>query len=84
MKFELELQLIESKPTYLFEVAKITEFVGGQRDMLEIIACVPKKHLTTVLGVPGIGKTTICKKIGFHSAYRKTFHDGIMFFHDSL
>ena len=34
----------------------------------------------TILGVPGIGKTTISKSIGFHLAERKTFHDGIMFF----
>ena len=28
-----EDELIESKPTYPFEVAKITEFVGRQREM---------------------------------------------------
>jgi MoxR-like ATPase len=48
--------------------------------MQEIIACLLQNRLTTVLGVPGIGKTTIVKSTGFHLAERKTFHDGIMFF----
>ena len=48
--------------------------------MQEIIACVLQNRLTTVLGVPGIGKTTITKSVGFHLAERKTFNDGIMFF----
>ena len=75
-----EHELIESKPTFPFEVAKISEFVGRQQEMQEIIACVLQNRLTTVLGVPGIGKTTITKSIGFHLSERKTFHDGIMFF----
>ena len=45
-----------------------------------MIACVLQNRLTTVLGVPGIGKTTITKSIGFHLSERKTFADGILFF----
>ncbi len=61
-------------------MAKISEFVGRQREMQEVIASVLQNRFTTVLGVPGIGKTTITKSIGFHLSERKTFHDGIMFF----
>jgi len=75
-----EHELIRQKPTYPFEVAKITEFVGRQIEMQEIIAAVLHNRLTTILGVPGIGKTTISKSVGFHLTERKTFHDGIMFF----
>ena len=58
----------------------MSEFVGRQQEMQEIIGCVLQNRLTTVLGVPGIGKTTISQSVGFHLSERKTFQDGVMFF----
>ena len=36
--------------------------------------------VTTVIGAPGIGKTTISKAVGFHLVDRKVFKDGVVFF----
>ena len=47
-------------------MAKVTEFVGRQREMHEIISCVLQNRLTTVQGMPGMGKTTIAKTVGHH------------------
>ena len=48
--------------------------------MQEIIACVLSNRFTTVIGVPGIGKTTIAKSVGSHFDERKAFEDGVIFF----
>ena len=48
--------------------------------MHEIISCVIQNKLTTVQGMPGMGKTTIAKTDGHHLQERRTFHDGVVFF----
>lgn len=75
-----EVEILDAKPIYPYEVAKVDEFVGRQQEMNEIIKCIKSNRLTTILGLPGIGKTTISKNIGFFLAERMLFRDGIVYF----
>jgi len=61
------------QPTFPFEIAKNNELIGRQSEMQEVIECVIQNRLTTILGMPGIGKTTISKGVGYFLSQRELF-----------
>ena len=60
-------------------MAAVDEFVGRQLDMQQILVCILNNRLTTLKGVPGIGKTTISRSIAWFLAERDVFDDGIIY-----
>ena len=47
--------------------------------MHNLIKCIRDNRLTTLKGIPGIGKTTIARNLGAHLAEREVFQDGIIY-----
>ena len=62
-------------------MSKISDFMGRSLEMSEIIEKldIHKNRLVTVEGIPGIGKTTITKSVGFFLEEREKFMDGIIY-----
>jgi len=60
-------------------MAKVDDFVGRQEDMFRISRLLLNNRLITVKGIPGIGKTSISKRLGFFLSEREIFKDGVIF-----
>jgi ATP-dependent Clp protease ATP-binding subunit ClpA len=74
-----EIEILGKRPRFEFEQCRIDEFIGRQTDMHRLIQCVTQNRLTTLKGIPGIGKTTISKQLGSLLAEREVFQDGIIY-----
>ena len=75
-----KVENLTHQPIFPFEVSQVDDFFGRQIEMQEIIASVLQNRLTTIIGMPGIGKTTISKSLGFFLNEREVFRDGIVYF----
>ena len=60
-------------------MANIQDLVGRGKDMNEIIKGIYQNRFVNVLGLPGIGKTTISRYIGLYLEERNRFKDGIIY-----
>ncbi len=60
-------------------MAKADDFVGRQEDMHNIAKLLLNNRLITVRGLPGIGKTSISKRLGFFISERELFKDGVIY-----
>ena len=60
-------------------MSSINDFVGRATDMAAIINILNESRLVTIIGIPGIGKTTIAKSIGIFLEEREKFKDGIIY-----
>ena len=47
--------------------------------MHKIAKLLLNNRLITVRGLPGIGKTSICKRLGYFVSERGTFKDGVIY-----
>ena len=46
--------------------------------MHQVILCVMERRIVNVMGVPGIGKTTLVKAVAHYLDERKSFREGII------
>ena len=59
--------------------AKVDNFIGRQKEMFEVVHNVMNNRLVNIIGLPGIGKTALCKNAVQYIADRKLFKQGILF-----
>lgn len=52
---------------------------GRAKDQCEIIRCVNKSRLVSILGLPGIGKSSVAISVGLLLEERNRFKDGIIY-----
>ena len=70
---------IDNKPIFDSNPSNVDCFVGRQQDMYEIINLLDYHRLVSILGPPGIGKTSISRNIANYLKDRKKFRDGIIY-----
>ena len=69
----------EEGPLFRLGMAHIQDLVGRGQDMNEIIKGIYSNRFVNILGLPGIGKTTISRYIGLYLEERNRFKDGIIY-----
>ncbi|CAI2359291.1 unnamed protein product [Moneuplotes crassus] len=67
------------KPTILSVPSKIDNFVGRQKEMYDIINHLSTNRLVSILGLSGIGKTSIARNLADYLKQRHKFRDGIIY-----
>lgn len=50
-------------PMFRIETQKIEDFIGRTIEMHQIIQCITEKRMVNIMGIPGIGKTTLVKAV---------------------
>lgn len=58
---------------------KVDDFLGRSVEMHQLICYLHDYRLVTIKGVPGIGKTSLAKQVGFFLQDRITFRNGIIY-----
>jgi len=75
-----EIEEICSNVRFKYQIAKQSDFVGRNEDLYKLANYLTQKHrLITVTGLPGIGKSSICKQLGYFFSERDFFRDGVIF-----
>jgi predicted ATPase len=63
---------------FLIETSKAEDFIGRTLEMYQIIQSILEKRVVNVMGIPGIGKTTLVKAVAHYLNERHQFKDGII------
>ncbi len=58
---------------------KVDDFLGRSVEMHQLICYLHDHRLVTIKGVPGIGKTSLAKQVGFFLQERYSFKNGIVY-----
>lgn len=58
---------------------KVDDFLGRSVEMHQLICYLHDHRLVTIKGVPGIGKTSLAKQVGFFLQERFTFRNGVLY-----
>ncbi|CDW71451.1 UNKNOWN [Stylonychia lemnae] len=74
-----DLEWLDPKPRFKDYPAKVDNFIGRQKEMYEIIHNIYNHRLVTMIGLPGIGKTSISKNAVHYIIERKIFKQGVIF-----
>jgi predicted ATP-dependent serine protease len=53
-------------PMFRIETSKVEDFIGRTIEMYHVINCVLDKRIVNVMGIPGIGKTTLVKAVAHY------------------
>lgn len=59
--------------------SNIEGFLGRQKEMYEILKNISTNRLVSILGPPGIGKTSLSKNLANYIKHRRKFGDGIIY-----
>lgn len=73
------LDILDPKPRFIEIPAKVDGFIGRQIELYDIVHNVFNHRLVTVIGLPGIGKTALCKNAVHYMSSRNMFKMGIVF-----
>ena len=73
------LRCLDKKAIFNSIPSKVEGFVGRQQEMYEIINLLEQNRLVSILGPPGIGKTSISRNLANYVRDRRKFSDGIIY-----
>lgn len=73
------LEIMEKETNFKEIPSKVEKFVGRQREVYEVVHNCMNNRLVTIIGLPGIGKTALCKNAIHYIFSRKLFQNGIVF-----
>lgn len=73
------LTTVDHIPVFDAVPSNVEGFVGRQQEMYEIIDSLEKHRLVSILGPPGIGKTSISRNLANYIKDRRKFRDGIVY-----
>jgi nucleoside-triphosphatase THEP1 len=73
------LTSMDHKPLFDSIPSNVEGFVGRQQEMYEIINLLEENRLVSILGPPGIGKTSISRNLANYLRDRNKFNDGIIY-----
>ena len=76
---EGKLVNMDSKPMFDSNPSNVEGFIGRQQEMYEIINLLESHRLVSILGPPGIGKTSLSRNLANYLKDRRKFSDGIIF-----
>lgn len=74
-----ELTNVDKSPIFDANPSNVECFIGRQQDMYEIINLLDYHRLVSILGPPGIGKTSLARNLANYLKDRKKFSDGIIY-----
>ena len=75
---EGSLVCMDSKPMFDSNQSNVEGFIGRQQEMYEIIKLLESHRLVSILGPPGIGKTSLSRNLANYIKDRRKFSDGII------
>jgi ATP-dependent Clp protease ATP-binding subunit ClpA len=70
---------VDDPPIFDSIPSNVECFIGRQQEMYEIINLLDTHRLVSILGPPGIGKTSIARNLANYIKDRKKFSDGIIY-----
>mmetsp|Transcript_37484 Transcript_37484/g.57403 ORF Transcript_37484/g.57403 Transcript_37484/m.57403 type:complete len:333 (+) Transcript_37484:3077-4075(+) len=73
------IQEVGKDPRFKVNIQADIYFKGRGVEMREVIRCLHNNNLVTMVGWPGIGKTSIAKHLALHYQERQVFDDGIIY-----
>ena len=76
---EGKLSSMDKIPIFDSIPSNVEGFIGRQQEMFEIIDLLEESRLVSILGPPGIGKTSISRNLGNYLRDRKKFTDGFIY-----
>ncbi len=59
--------------------ARVEKYIGRQKEIFEVVHNIMQNRLVTIIGLPGIGKTSLAKNAVNFIADRRLFEAGIIF-----
>ncbi|CAI2382289.1 unnamed protein product [Moneuplotes crassus] len=66
-------------PVFTSNPSNVEGFIGRQKEMYEIIKHLNNHRLVSILGPPGIGKTSLARNLANYIKDRRKFSDGIIY-----
>ena len=73
------IDVMDELPRFQEFPAKVDNFLGRQKELYEVVHAVTVNRLVTIIGLPGIGKTALCKNAVHYISERNLFKQGIFF-----
>lgn len=70
---------MNEEPQFDYVPSNIEGFIDRQREMYEIIKLLNDNRVVSILGPPGIGKTSLARNLSNYIKDRKKFKDGIIY-----
>lgn len=68
-----------NKPMFDFVPTLVEKFIGRQQEMYDVLYRVMQNRLVSILGPPGIGKTSLARNLANYIHDRRKFDDGILY-----
>jgi MoxR-like ATPase len=56
-----DVEIIDHQPRFKEYPSKVDTFIGRQKEIYEVVHNVVYNRMVTIIGLPGIGKTALCK-----------------------
>jgi Mrp family chromosome partitioning ATPase len=73
------LMNMDHLPIFDSNPSNVEGFIGRQQEMYDIINLMEEHRLVSILGPPGIGKTSIARNLANYIKDRKKFSEGIIY-----
>ena len=72
-------EVLDKKSLFNEIPAKVDEYIGRQKEIFQMVQSVCQNRLVNIIGLPGIGKTSLAKNAAHYMADRSMFKAGIVF-----
>ena len=66
-------------PAFNTVPSRVEHFIGRHIETHEVITMVQNQRFVTIKGIPGIGKSSLCKEVSNYLCERNVFKDGIIY-----